>query len=140
MDEHTLKVLEFDKIRTLLSGYCLCSLGKELCQNLLPLTDEETIQEKQEVTTQLKEVLLFEERFPLSAVKDVRPSLERLKFEGASLEPKELLDLREVLSVSKSILIFMKSKQKKYDRLWRIIGAIRTEEEIMKAIDNAVDA
>ena len=97
MDEHTFKVLEFDKVKSLLSAFCISSLGQELCEELTPLVDKEIIEHKLKSTTELKEVLLFEEKFPLSRVKDIRPYLKKLGSEGTFLEPAQLLDLAETL-------------------------------------------
>lgn len=140
MDEHTLKVLEFDKIRSLLSGLCRSSLGKQLCQDLFPSLDKEIIQRNLKTTTELKEILLFEDEFPLNATKDVRPYLNKLKSQGAFLEPKELLDLSETLTVSKSILLFLKPKQEKYPILWNIISGIKPEDKIVGEISKAIDS
>ena len=43
VDAHTLELLEFDKVRELLSGYAACSLGKELTRQLEPGTDAEKL-------------------------------------------------------------------------------------------------
>ena len=43
MDEHTLELLEFHKVRELLAGYGACSLGKELARQLEPRADAEAL-------------------------------------------------------------------------------------------------
>jgi len=139
MDEHTLKVLEFDKIRNLLSDFCLSDLGKQVCQELFPSLDKEIIQRNLRATSELKEILLFEDEFPLSAIKDVRPYLNKLKSGGTFLEPKELLDLSETLTVSKSIVLFLKPKQKKYPVLWDMVSDITSEDKIVGEISKAID-
>ncbi|HEX9916919.1 MAG TPA: endonuclease MutS2 [candidate division Zixibacteria bacterium] len=140
MDEHTFKVLEFDKVRDLVSTFCLSSLGKEMCQEMLPLVDEKLIQEKLKAASELKEVLLFEERFPLNSVKDIRPYLNKLQSSGTFLEPKELLDLAETLIISKSVFSFLEPKKRKYQTLWDILSEMKPEDELIGVIEKVVDS
>jgi DNA mismatch repair protein MutS2 len=139
MDEHTLKVLEFDKIRGMLSSRCLSDWGKELSLSLSPSKDKETIEKEIRETTELKEILLYEERFPLSSMKDVRGSLEKAKVEGVYLDPKELLNIGEVLAISGALLKFIKAKEEKYPHVFKLIDQLRSFAQIQSAINSAVD-
>ena len=139
MDEHTLKVLEFDKIKEMLSSRCLSDWGKELCHSLSPGRDKETIEKELRETTELKEILLYEERFPLSSARDVRGSLKRAEIEGTRLEPKELLEIGEILAISGALLKFIKSKEEKYPNVFELISQLRSFDRIQSAINKAVD-
>lgn len=139
MDEHTLKVLEFDKIKKMLSSRCLSDWGKELSISLSPSKDKETIEKEIRETTELKEILLYEERFPLSTMKDIRESLKRAEIEGVYLEPKELLNIGEILAISKALLKFIKSKEEKYPHIFKLISQLRSFDKIQAAISSAVD-
>ncbi|MCK4385395.1 MAG: endonuclease MutS2, partial [candidate division Zixibacteria bacterium] len=139
MDEHTLKVLEFDKIKRMLSSCCLSDWGKELCDSLSPCKDKETIEKEIRETTELKDILLYEERFPLSAMGDVRDSLKKAEIEGVCLEPKELLSIGEMLAISEALLKFIKSKEEKYPHIFKLISQLRSFDQIQSAINKAVD-
>jgi DNA mismatch repair protein MutS2 len=139
MDEHTLKVLEFDKIRGMLSSHCLSDWGKELSLSLFPSKDKETIEKEMRETTELKEILLYEERFPLSTMKDIRESLKKAEIEEAYLEPKELLNIGEILAISKALLKFMKAKEEKYPHVFKLISQLRSFDQIQSAINSCVD-
>jgi DNA mismatch repair protein MutS2 len=139
MDEHTLKVLEFDKIKKMLSSRCLSDWGKELSLSISPSKDKETIEKEIRETTELKEILLYEERFPLSTMKDIRESLKKAEIEGIYLEPKELLNIGEILAISKALLKFIKSKEEKYPHIFKLISQLRSFDKIQAAINSAVD-
>jgi DNA mismatch repair protein MutS2 len=139
MDEHTLKVLEFDKIKDMLSSRCLSDWGKELCHTLCPGKDKETIEKELRETTELKEILLYEERFPLSSMRDIRESLKKAEIEGTRLEPKELLDVGETLAISRALLKFTKSIEEKYPNVFELISQLRSFDQIQSAIGKAVD-
>lgn len=139
MDQHTLKVLEFDKIKKMLSSRCLSDWGKELCVALFPYKDKEIIEKEIREVTELKEILLYEERFPLSSIRDIRESLKKAEIEGIYLEPGELLDIGEMLAVSGALLKFMKSKEEKYSNIFKLTSQLRSFDQIQAAINSAVD-
>ena len=139
MDEHTLKVLEFDKIREILSKHCLSEMGRELASLIFPTKDKEIAEKEIRQTTELKEILLYEEKFPLSSMEDIRGSLKKAKTEGACLEPKELLNISQILNISKSLIKFFKNKEDKYPHVSALISELRSFDEILSAIYSAVD-
>ena len=139
MDEHTLKVLEFDKIRGMLSKHCLSEMGRELATSIFPTKDKEIAEKEIRQTTELKEILLYEEKFPLSSMQDIRDSLKKAQIEGANLEPKELLNIAQILNISKSLIKFFKNKKEKYPHICGLISELRSFDEILSAITSAVD-
>ncbi len=139
MDEHTLKVLEFDKIREMLSKHCLSEMGKELATSIFPTKDKEIAEKEIRQTTELKEILLYEEKFPLSSMQDIRGSLKKAEPEGANLEPKELLNIAHILNISKSLIKFFKNKKEKYPHINTLISELRSFDEILFTINSAVD-
>jgi DNA mismatch repair protein MutS2 len=139
MDEHTLKVLEFDKIKKMLSSRSLSDWGKELCHSVSPCKDKETIEKEIRETTELKDILLYEERFPLAPMRDIRESLKKAEIEGAFLSPKELLNIGEILAISDALLKFIKSREEKYPNIFKLISQARSFDEIQSAINSAVD-
>jgi DNA mismatch repair protein MutS2 len=139
MDEHTLKVLEFDKIRDKLSGLCLTEMGKELAVSIFPTRDREIAEKEIRQTTELKEILLYEGQFPLCSVKDIRLPLKKAEKEGARLEPHELLNIGEVLNVSRSLIKFFRNKTEKYPLIQSLVSDLRSFDQILSAINSAVD-
>lgn len=139
MDEHTLKVLEFDKIRELISKRCLSEMGRELASTLFPTREREIAEKEIKQTTELKEILLHEESFPLSSMQDIRRSLKKARTEGAYLEPQELLDVAGILAISRSLIKFFKNKKEKYPQVSSLVSELRSFDQILEAINSAID-
>ena len=92
MNQKAYKALEYSKIIQLLTEKASSSMGKELCRNLLPLTDVSEIRYMQ---TQTKDALtrMFQKgSVSFGNVKDIRGSLKRLEIGGA-------LGIMELLSI-----------------------------------------
>jgi DNA mismatch repair protein MutS2 len=139
MNEHTLRVLEFDKIKDMLSGLCLSQMGKELALSIFPAKDKEIAEKELSETTQMKEILLYEEPFPLTSTKDIRVSLKKAEPEGVYLEPVELLNINEILNISRALIKFFKNKKDKYPHIGNLVSELRSYDQISSAILSAVD-
>ncbi len=140
MDEHTLRVLEFDKIKKILDSKCLSELGKHKVASLFPVADQELISNWQKDTTELKEILQFEEKFPLYSVPDLSDSFEKAERIGGFLESKEFLRIEEMLKLCRLLLKFIREKEKKYPRINSLISRLRPFDELSKAINRTVDS
>lgn len=139
MDEHTLKVLEFDKIKRILESKCLSELGRKKVLHLFPVMEKELISRWQKDTTELKEILQFEERFPLYSIPDLSDSLRKAQRIGGYLEPKEFLRLEEMLKLCGLLLKFIQGKEKKYSQISSLVLKLKRFEDISKAINKAID-
>lgn len=92
MNPKALKALEYFKIIEQLTEKASSSLGKNLCRQLVPLTD---INEIRHMQTQTRDALLriFQKgSISFGSVKDVRGSLKRLEI-GSSLGVPEILSI-----------------------------------------------
>jgi DNA mismatch repair protein MutS2 len=140
MNQHTLQVLEFDKIRELVAKKTLSPLGRESASELTPLTDQETVLTALTQVSELKRFFQNGGDFPLRRVKDIRPGLTRCGHQGAVLEPSELLDIEEILSVSQLLLAFNRDRRGECPHLEILIQQITSLEALRKKIDEKIDS
>ncbi len=96
MDTHTLDLLEFEKIRTLVAARAACSLGKEGARRLEPSRDIGEIRERQALTTEMADALSAGLSPPFGGLHDIRPNVRRAQV-GAMLEADELAETVETL-------------------------------------------
>jgi DNA mismatch repair protein MutS2 len=91
---HTsVRVLEFDSLRDLLSGYASSPLGQELIAQLAPSTDREWIENQQRLTTEIREFRRVGGRFDFSGLLDVTKLVEKSRITGAALETTDIRDV-----------------------------------------------
>jgi DNA mismatch repair protein MutS2 len=86
-------VLEFDSLRDLLSGYASSPLGQELITQLAPSTDREWIENKQRLTSEIREFRRVGGRFDFSGLLDVTKLVEKSRIAGAALETTDIRDV-----------------------------------------------
>ena len=92
MEERTLRVLEFTKIRAMLGQLTVSELGAERCAALVPADTLEEAQRRQEETEEACALLAYLPQYPLIGFGDIRSWL-KLAGIGAALSPKALLEI-----------------------------------------------
>jgi DNA mismatch repair protein MutS2 len=87
------RVLEFDSLRDLLSGYASSPLGQGLIAHLAPSTDRGWIENQQQLTTEIREFRRVGGRFDFSGLLDVTKPVEKSRIVGAALETTDIRDV-----------------------------------------------
>ena len=116
--EKTLKTLEYDKIRELLAESALTDGARELAMRLLPTDREEEIIRRQRRTTDAKRLMSVKGAPSFGGVRDVSDACERA-LKGATLTPRELLDVADLLMVSRRLI--------EYSRMNRLFETVLDE-------------
>lgn len=99
MDERSLRVLEWDKIKDKLAAYASFSLGRELVQTLQPSRDYVVVEENLHLTTVGLKMLWKHGVPPFGGATDISSILKRTKI-GGILDGSELLKITGVLYCS----------------------------------------
>lgn len=99
MNSKALHVLEYDKIINTLTDYASSSVAKNMCKNLVPLEDVDTVRAAQTATSHALQRIWKKGSISFSGVHDVTPSLKRLSI-GSTLSITELLQVSSLLKVA----------------------------------------
>ena len=79
MNSNIFEILEFDKIISHLTSLAVSPLGKEYIDQLAPCHDLPLIQQKLSEVSELREIIDFDDPFPIHGLKDIRASLKKLE-------------------------------------------------------------
>ena len=139
MNQHTLDVLEYDKIRELLVDYTASGLGTKLAQKIQPLTDLHQIEQLIAETTELKRLLSPDRYLPLGGLHDLSPILERLDKDTDILIIEEIMHVQETLRAFKIVKGYLKDAKGAYPHLSRLAEDIRVYPEIEAKIENTLN-
>ncbi len=102
MKEHTLSILEFDKILSRLARHTSFSAGRSLALSLRPTADFDEVVRRQRVTAEARRLREMQPSAGLGGVSDVRPQAHKAALAGI-LEPTELLDVASTLRTAGSL-------------------------------------
>ncbi len=106
MLEHTLRVLEYHKIKEHLEKHVSSSLGKAKVESLQPSTDYEEVLLLQETTDEAVKVLRLKGSVPLGGATDIRGSIKRAAI-GSVLHANELLDISGTIYAGRNMERFI---------------------------------
>ena len=138
MDEHTLQVLEFEKIRLFLKQFATSEPGKRRCVRLFPSRQTEEVKIWLREVGELREIIGIEGDIPIHGVKDIEETVEKTRVENFILTSKELLDIQCTLEVARRVKRFFKRVKDDFPRLRQITENIVILDDLEKKIRNAV--
>ena len=139
MNQHTLDVLEYDKIRELLVGYTASGLGTKLAQEIQPLTDLHRIERLIAETTEMKSLLSPDRYLPLGGLHDLSPILEKLDKSADLLVIEEIMYVKDTLRAFRIVKEYLEDAKGDYPHLRRLAEEIRVYSEIEAKIENTLN-
>ena len=87
------RLLEFETLRDLLTGYASSPLGQRRIAELLPSLDRLWIETQQQLTTEIREYRRVGGRFEFAGLPEVKKLIEKSRIAGAALETGEIRDV-----------------------------------------------
>jgi DNA mismatch repair protein MutS2 len=107
IDEHTLRVLEFEDVKNILASFAASDLGRDAARTLYPSVDLRWAKTRLAETTELAMVLERGERVPMAGLRDIRPMLKDFGRKQTVLEPAQLLEVSDTLAASGRLRLFL---------------------------------
>jgi len=101
IDEHTLRVLEFYKVRDIVAKLAASDPGREVIEGIVPETGFAAVERSLKEVSELRSYLDGRKSFPLGGIVDIRSALKKSGTEGAMLAPDELLGVMSVAKASR---------------------------------------
>ena len=130
----------FDKIRELLNGRCLSTLGKELVEEIRFCSDFDQLTEDLSLVSEFVSIIQEMENFPTSYYFDLREALAKIRIEGRFLEVEELFDLKRSFETISGIVRFLKqTKEDQLPYLKRLLAGVQVYPYVIERIDNILN-
>jgi DNA mismatch repair protein MutS2 len=87
------RLLEFETLRELLSGYAPSPLGQRRIAELVPSLDRGWIKNQHQLTTEIREYRRVGGRFEFAGLLEIRQLLDQSRITGAALETTDIRDV-----------------------------------------------
>ncbi len=101
MNKRSLRILEFNKILSMVTEYATSPMAKRRIDRMKPQRDIDVIRKLQEETNDALNRLNHHGNISFSGLRDIGASIKRLEVQG-TLTSQELLDIAAVLQVAKA--------------------------------------
>jgi DNA mismatch repair protein MutS2 len=137
MDEHTLRVLEFDKILQMAAAFAVTASGKTAIQKIRPLKNIEEVRKKTGLVSECLKLLSVGHPLGIEHFDDLSSLFQRARPADAVLEPFELRSFLPLFY--SSINLKMLSNNSLCPCLGTIVSLLTTHPDLKKAIEFSVD-
>ena len=141
MEERTLRILEFVKIKEKLISLCSSELGKELAAALLPQTQPEEVERMLKETTDAVDFILRRGSPPLGGIHDIRDTLRRVEL-GTAINPGELLRVADTLRAARNLKNYASEADPRADEsgnhIRNLIASVTPNKRIEDSINAAI--
>jgi len=139
LDEKSLQLLEFPRVRDIVAGYTTFPVSRELAAGMAPTTDRARIILWLEQSAEARALLAQENGFSLGDVIDVR-SLVSVAARGKVLEPESFLNLQRTLAASRNLRNHLTKRAEEFPRLWDIASRVTPVPSLEKEIGRIFSA
>ncbi|MEA2031748.1 MAG: endonuclease MutS2 [candidate division Zixibacteria bacterium] len=138
-DSHTLEVLEFPKVKSLISKRCLTPYGRVIVEGFAPLSDSEEIKRLGTEISQMKDIVNFGEAFPLFRIEDCRDLLRTSQTEGVFLDPEDIIRILDLVEISIDIHEYDYERRENFPSIAIYLEKVRAFPELKKEIRRSID-
>jgi len=140
MDKRALEILEFDKIKRMLSRCAASDLGRALSLELTPSSDLNAVREMLGETSEMREAFSRGGRPPFGKLSDIRPLIRKASVAGAVMEGEELVRIARALSSARELKDYFLRLEGGELRIASYIHPLDTlpdlEREIVRCLDD----
>ncbi len=138
--ESALVQLEFDKIKTLVTGHCQTEYAREKAASLRIHTRIEFIELELKQTEEFKQLTEGGQYFPNDYILNLAKELKLLSIPGAVLTGEQFLQIRKLAeSIQKMFRWFDTERAETYSALFRVLKDSHYEKEVIRLIDQVLD-
>ncbi|TLS39174.1 endonuclease MutS2 [Pseudalkalibacillus caeni] len=141
MNKRVLRLLEYQKIKEMLSAHTASSLGKQKIEELIPHVELDEVNHGLNSTEEARKVLRLKGQAPLGGIRDIRASLKRAEI-GGMLNPDELLDISSTIYGGRRFKTFIENMVEdgvELPILDSYVSEIEPETELEREIAYSID-
>ena len=138
MDDHTLRVLEFDKVLARLARHTSFPAGRELALALRPSPERGEAVRRQRQTAEARRLREMQPRAGLGGARDVRVPAERAA-RGGVLQTQELLEIASTLEAAGTLHGMVQRLREELPLLFDLTSRFEPLPELVTEINRSID-
>jgi DNA mismatch repair protein MutS2 len=137
MDEHTFRVLEFDRILEMAAAFAVTVPGRALVQGIRPLKNIDKIKRRIDLVSECRRLLSEGRRLGIEHFEDLTLLFKKIRPPDAVLEPFELMAFVPLFYSALNLKIL--SHDPSYSALGIILSRLTTNHDLKKSIEASID-
>lgn len=137
MREHSLRTLEFDKIRARLASHTAFSGGRALAETLLPSSDRAEVVLRHRLVAETRRLQVAKPNLGFAGAHDIRGLADKASIAGV-LEPREFLEIQSTLICARTWSQNLERLSARYTLLQHIASGIDPLSHLIDAISRSI--
>jgi len=137
--KNAISVLELDLVLEKTLELAVSELGQKKLSEQPFYTDAELLSAELQRVTEMRDLLCYDDPFPLQPFPNIRLRLKKAGVPGAFLSGSDLIAIQDVLILSRKVRRYLEAHREKYARLCRIAEPIVSLESVEKTIGLQLD-
>ncbi len=138
MRSRDLRALEFDKVLGLVTALAVSEPGRRRVKELAPSTDADEVRRRLTATSELVELRTHAGSLPMGEFKDQNPLFVVAAMEGATLDGKSLLDVRQFVLAARHLEAFLRSRCERFAAVAELARSLLAPKELADALLKAL--
>ncbi len=139
----TVQALEFNKILDLIAERTVSVAGRDEIESLAPADNPDRIEARLRPVLETMDLIGYDDPVPIGRIPDVRSAAETAAVPGTTLTVGELVEIEEILRVSRRFLTYFHKRKAKYPRLQELVSGLfrhpDLEAELRRSIDPSTE-
>jgi DNA mismatch repair protein MutS2 len=121
LNDYPLDTLEFGQVKKYLSALAVSECGRDYILKSDPFRDIKSLEDALTRVAEMRELITFDEPFPLHSFTDLQNPLKKAEVVGAFLQPDEIKNILTCLVLSRQVVIYLNARQEKYPGIHQFI-------------------
>ncbi len=138
MRARDLKALEFDKVLSLVSALAASEPGRREVAALTPSTDPDTVRRRLRASAELVQLRAHAGSLPIGEFKDQHQFFGVAAMEGATLDGKSLLEVRQFVLAARHLEAFLRSRCERFPAVAQLASSLLAPKELADALLKAL--
>ena len=138
MSRHAEKLLEFDKLKEIVSGFTTCAPGRRAILSLSPQLDVSTLNSEFTLIREAVAYLRPGAEMGFGSLADPEPWLVQLAMPASVLSSADLLDVASLMDTANGVKQTFKGETAKYPRLAEKAAAFADFRHLLSAVRRAI--
>ena len=137
IDDSSLEMLEFTRVREILAGFTSFSASRNLAINLRPSSSPELVFLLLKQSAEARRLLSLKPGFSIGGALDIR-EMARMAAKGKVLDPKTLMAIKETLAAGRTVRSNLRGLVEELPSLWDMAGKMVDQPDLEAEISRCI--
>ena len=139
MDEKSLNILEFPKVRESLAGFAAFSASRDIALGIEPSSDPDLVRQMLRESAESRHLLSMDPFFTIGGAHDVREAA-KMAARGKVLEPQTLIEIQATAAAARRVRTGLEKCRTELPALWQIAQGILELPDLEEEIGRCLSA